>query len=146
MTAFPLNAEHDPARRAIITAMNRLLAGTPQRSNGRLNVTQLAIEAGVKRWHLTHQHTDLKDLFQAHVVREDAQRADRAQDADAYAVLKKKHSELLDHCRGLETRLNTYAHALNALALENAALSGRSAQNTNLRALPRRGPNCHNVQ
>ncbi|MEV5350756.1 hypothetical protein [Streptomyces achromogenes] len=49
-------ADSDPVRAAILTAMDRLLAGTPLRSSGRLSVSQLAIEAGVKRWHLTHQH------------------------------------------------------------------------------------------
>ncbi len=33
----------------------------------RLNVSQLAIEAAVPRWHLTHQHVDLKEMFQARI-------------------------------------------------------------------------------
>ncbi|MDO0909878.1 hypothetical protein QQM39_03070 [Streptomyces sp. DT2A-34] len=72
MTAVSIEHETDPVRRAIVTAINRLFAGTPQRSNGRLNVSQLAIEADVKRWHLTHQHPDLKDLFQAQAARAEA--------------------------------------------------------------------------
>ncbi|GAA3372277.1 hypothetical protein GCM10017744_103160 [Streptomyces antimycoticus] len=82
MTVLPLDNEQDPVRRDIIAAINRLLAGTPHRSNGRLNVTQLAIEAGVKRWHLTHQHTDLKDRFQAEAAREEAKRTKAAQTGD----------------------------------------------------------------
>ncbi|MFG2819578.1 hypothetical protein ACGFX4_09145 [Kitasatospora sp. NPDC048365] len=49
MSRFPIDHESDPGRRAILAAMNRLFAGTPQRSNGRLNVSQLAIEADVQR-------------------------------------------------------------------------------------------------
>ncbi|KAA2253887.1 hypothetical protein F0L68_31955 [Solihabitans fulvus] len=36
------------------------------------NVSQLAVEAGVPRWHLTHQHVDLKELFQARVKAADS--------------------------------------------------------------------------
>ena len=45
--------ETDPIRKKILAAMNRMFAGNPQRSTGRLNVSQLAIEAAVPRWHLT---------------------------------------------------------------------------------------------
>ena len=52
-------------RKEIQAAIDRLLAGTPLRSTGELTVVQLAAEAGVKRWKLTHQHTDLMHSFQA---------------------------------------------------------------------------------
>ncbi|MFJ1936300.1 hypothetical protein ACIOGZ_27015 [Kitasatospora sp. NPDC088160] len=117
--------------------MNRLLAGSPQRSNGRLNVSQLAIEADVKRWHLTHQHPDLKDLFQAEVSKDEAKRGTQLRSVDAFEDLKTKHADLQAHCRFLEARLRTYASAINLLALENAALSGRDADAAKLRALPR---------
>lgn len=138
MTRFPIGSETDPVRRAITAAMNRLFAGTPQRSTGRLNVTQLAIEAGLKRWHLTHQHPDLKDLFQEHAAKDKAKRAAHAQSTDAFENLKKKHAELQAHCRFLEARLHTVATAANLLALENAALSGQDAENAKVRAIPRR--------
>lgn len=64
----PTDPNHDPIRAKIIAAMDRLLAGTPLRSTGRLSVSQLAVEAGVGRWHLTHQHLDLKEQFQARVA------------------------------------------------------------------------------
>lgn len=94
MTSFPIGSETDPVRRAIIAAMNRLFAGTPQRSNGRLNVTQLAIEADLKRWHLTHQHPDLKDRFQEQAAKDEAKRSAHVQSADAFEDLKKKYTEL----------------------------------------------------
>ncbi|MCZ2524364.1 hypothetical protein [Streptomyces sp. HB2AG] len=138
MTVLPLDAEHDPVRREIIAAINRLLVGTPHRSNGRLNVTQLAIEADVKRWHLTHQHTDLKDRFQEEVARAEAKRAASAKVADAYEVLKQENADLRQQVRHLESRLEIYATALNQLAREHAALSGRDADAANVRTLPRR--------
>src|SRR5258708_292633 len=52
-------------RKAITEAMQRLLAGKPLRSSGRLDIVTLAEEAGLKRNKLTHKHTDLKDLFNA---------------------------------------------------------------------------------
>ena len=137
MTAVPLDQEPDPVRRAIIAAMNRLLTGTSQRSNGRLNISQLAIEADVKRWHLTHQHPDLKDLFKTQVVNQESKRAAHLRSADAFEELKRKHAELQRHCRFLEARLQTYATAVNLLALENAALSGQEAEAAKVRVLPR---------
>ena len=50
-------------RRIIRDAMDRLLAGTPIRSDGKLTAKSLAVEADVKRWRLTHHHTDLQDEF-----------------------------------------------------------------------------------
>lgn len=56
----------DADRAAIQAAADRLLAGTPLRSTGELTVVQLAAEAGVKRWLLTHKHRDLAERFQAY--------------------------------------------------------------------------------
>ena len=57
----------DKERRVIRDAMDRLLAGTPIRSDGKLTIKSLAAEAGVKRWVLTHRHLDLQDEFRAKV-------------------------------------------------------------------------------
>ncbi|MEU4814911.1 hypothetical protein AB0G03_04590 [Micromonospora aurantiaca] len=140
MTVFPLDNETDPVRQKILAAMNRLLVGTPQRSNGRLNVSQLVIEAGVKRWNLTHQHTDLKDLFQAEATRVEAQRPALQRSAQTHEDLKRQLTELRRHCHDLEGRLSIYATALQQLALENAALSDRATESAKVRTLPRRGP------
>ncbi|WP_143674215.1 MULTISPECIES: hypothetical protein [Streptomyces] len=51
-------------RHALRTAIQRLLAGTPTRSAGALTVVQLAAEAGVKRWIVTHKHPDLRQEFE----------------------------------------------------------------------------------
>jgi hypothetical protein len=52
-------------RAPIGAAADRLLAGTPLRSTGQLTVVQLAAQADVKRWLLTHKHRDLAQQFQA---------------------------------------------------------------------------------
>ncbi|MGW2540832.1 hypothetical protein ACWC5I_08145 [Kitasatospora sp. NPDC001574] len=50
-------------RDRILAAMDRILAGTPERSNGALTIVALAIEADVPRNALTQRHTDLKNEF-----------------------------------------------------------------------------------
>jgi len=140
VSVLPLDGETDPVRRDIIAAINRMLAGTPHRSQGRLNVTQLAVEANVNRWHLTHQHLDLKQRFQTEVASAETKRAAAVRSAGDYEDLKRKHAELRKHCRDPENRLKIYATTLNQLALENAALSGRDADAAKVRALPRRHP------
>ena len=136
----PAATDDDPVRAAILAAMDRLLDGTPQQSEGRLSVSQLAAEAGVKRWHLTHQHTDLKDLFQARVRQSQAGQAASARTASAHEELKARHAELQRHCSALEDRLQLYATTINALTLENAALTGRAAGSAKVVPLTRREP------
>lgn len=55
-------------RRVIRDAMDRLIAGKPLHSDGKLTIKSLAEEARVKRWLLTHRHTDLKDEFRARIA------------------------------------------------------------------------------
>lgn len=133
MTSAPPTSDH-PIRNAILAAMDRLLAGTPLRSTGRLSISQLAIEADVKRWHLTHQHLDLKELFQARVKTAGNAPAAYSKVLTSYAKLKDKHAGLLRHCDELESRLQLYATVINTLATENAT---RAAGTVRLLALPR---------
>lgn len=53
---------HDERVR-IQTAMERILDGKPEHSNGALTIVALAAEAGVPRNALTQRHVDLKNLF-----------------------------------------------------------------------------------
>ncbi|MFZ3494392.1 hypothetical protein ACODT5_14420 [Streptomyces sp. 5.8] len=129
-------AQDDANRTAILAAMDRLLAGTPLRSTGRLSVSQLALEAGVKRWYLTHQYLDLKDLFQARVKATGNTPAAFAKRLDEFDLLKKKHAELLKYTAELEERFEIYAASINLLSLENAALAeqlGTAARVTPIR-------------
>lgn len=50
-------------RDRIRAATDRILAGTPQHSNGALTIVALAQEAGVPRNALTQRHLDLKNEF-----------------------------------------------------------------------------------
>ena len=59
--------EPESERQAIRDAMARLLDGQPIRSDGKLTIKSLADEAGVKRWLLTHRHTDLQAEFRARI-------------------------------------------------------------------------------
>ncbi len=110
-------SEH-PERAAIQAAADRLLAGTPLRSAGGLTIVQLAVEANVKRWLLTHKHRDLAEQFQARV---------RAVDGDPppVAELKAQIARLTED----NTRLRAdnaehkdltayYAHVINELSAE----------------------------
>ncbi|MFF0087184.1 hypothetical protein ACFYR1_47185 [Streptomyces canus] len=54
-------------RDRIRIAMDRILTGRPERSNGALTIVALAIEAAVPRNALTPLHLDLKDEFYAKV-------------------------------------------------------------------------------
>lgn len=57
-----MSPAHDERAR-IHAAMERILDGNPERSNGALTVVALAAEAGVPRNALTQRHVDLKNLF-----------------------------------------------------------------------------------
>ncbi|WP_061000272.1 hypothetical protein [Mycolicibacterium mucogenicum] len=118
--------ETDPIRKKIVAAMDRLMAGKPLRSTGRLNVSQLAAEAGIARWHLTHQHVDLKEMFQAHVRNEGTTPAPYRGTADAFDDLQQAHRALQAHCAELERKITLYANVIQLLAAERATkLQGR---------------------
>jgi transposase-like protein len=113
-----MTAAETAERDAIRAAADRLLDGTPLRSTGALTIVQLAAEAGVKRWLLTHKHRDLAELFQARARL-------LAGDPPPIATLKKKISELEDDNARLkaadaerQTLTEFYAHIVNELSAE----------------------------
>uniref|UniRef100_A0AAU2VCI8 Transposase n=1 Tax=Streptomyces sp. NBC_00003 TaxID=2903608 RepID=A0AAU2VCI8_9ACTN len=63
----------DDERTRIRQAMDRLLEGRPQSSDGALTVVALATEAGVNRMALQKRHADLKNEFYDRVRRETKQ-------------------------------------------------------------------------
>ncbi|WP_280422794.1 hypothetical protein [Nocardia carnea] len=125
MTVQTAATESDPARKKLLAAMDRLLAGKPLRSTGRLSVSQLAVEAGLERWRLTHQHTDLKELFQARVKA--AHAAAAAAGPSDHDKLKEKHAELLAHCAQLERQVRLYASVIHLLTLEKEATTSNTS-------------------
>jgi len=105
-------------RRQIIAAIDRLIGGTPLRSDGNLTIVDLAVEADVKRWVLTHKHTDLKDLFNAKVKT-------ATQEPPLVQQLRNRVTELEAANTDLRREVARRDHALDAMArwLNLAALN-----------------------
>jgi septal ring factor EnvC (AmiA/AmiB activator) len=114
-------------RERIRAAMDRILAGTPQRSNGALTVVALAIEADVPRNALTQRHTDLKNEFYQRVRERGAPSEDEARLRATIARLKKtiegKNKELAQ----LRADVPALVRAVNQLTMENQQLRGMHA-------------------
>ena len=91
----------DRERGQIRAAMDRLLAGTPLRSDGALTVVSLAIESDVKRHLLTHRHTDLKDEFYARVRAQGHVPASEQELRDELKTTKQKLAEAREENRQL---------------------------------------------
>ncbi|MEH0448437.1 MULTISPECIES: hypothetical protein [unclassified Streptomyces] len=70
-------------RDRIRIAMDRILTGRPERSNGALTIVALAIEASVPRNALTQRHLDLKNELYAKVK-------ERGQPTDTETRLRKQ--------------------------------------------------------
>ncbi|WP_204354798.1 hypothetical protein [Mycolicibacterium llatzerense] len=82
--------------------------------------TGLAVEAGVARWHLTHQHVDLKEMFQAYVRNEGKTPPPFRGTAAAFDDLQDAHQALQAHCAQLEQKVKVYANVIQLLATERA--------------------------
>lgn len=113
-----MSTDRQAERDAITAAMQRLLAGRPERSTGALTVLQLAAEAGVKRWVLTHKHPDLKAEFEQ-------RRAQASGIPTAYQTLAAKvtdldaaNQRLRVENRELRQRVDAYAQTIYRLAAE----------------------------
>lgn len=109
-------------RRAIREAMDRLIDGKALHSDGKLTVKSLAEEARVKRWLLTHRHTDLQDEFRARI-------ANANTDPPVLRVLREEKTDALKRVKELTadvTALTATIHQLeriiHVLALENQEL------------------------
>lgn len=132
MNARPATAERD----AIRAAIDRLLAGTPLRSNGSLTIVALADEANVKRHLLTHRHTDLKDEFYARVRARghvsDNERKLRVDLTKATDRIKELSAEISK----LQAENDAFARIINVLELENHQLRTGLGRTGRLVALP----------
>ena len=125
-------------REVILAAMGRLLAGAPQRSTGALTVLQLAAEAGVKRWVLTHKHPDLKAAFER--GRAEANGVPAAFQAMAAEVtdLSVANTRLRAENVELRQRVDAYAQAIYQLSERLRHLEGQRQPLRNVRMLPPR--------
>ena len=113
----------DRERDQIHAAMDRLLAGTPLRSDGALTVVSLAVEADVKRHVLTHRHTDLKDEFYARVRAQGHVPASEQELRDELKTTRQKLAEAREENRQLKASMEAFARIVNVLTAENVRLT-----------------------
>ena len=128
-------------RERISAAMERILAGIPERSNGALTVVALALEAGVPRNALTQRHTDLKNEFYQRIRERGAPSEDEARLRATIARLRKtiegKNKELAQ----LRADVPALVRAVHQLTLENQQLRDtRASTRGNVISFPRREP------
>jgi chromosome segregation ATPase len=105
-------------RDRIRAAMDRILDGTPERSNGALTVVALAIEAGVPRNALTQRHTDLKDEFYQRIRERGADNADEARLRVTIAKLRQTVANKNRELAQLRADVPALVRAVNTLTLE----------------------------
>ncbi len=133
-----MNADHTE-RAAIQAAADRLLAGTPLRSTGELTVVQLAAEAGVKRWLLTHKHRDLAEQFQARAKALGGDPPPVRKLEAQVAELKEKNTRLRAENATLQALVDYYAHVINELSIDyDQVKAERDSLLGNVRAIPDR--------
>ena len=124
-------------RRLIRDAMERLLEGDPIRSDGKLTIKSLAVEAGLKRWYLTHKHIDLRDEFYDRVRAQGATPAAVAALHGQIAALKEAQKQDRAALRDAVARMKIHARETQVLALENEKLRKQAADTA---ASPSRRP------
>jgi septal ring factor EnvC (AmiA/AmiB activator) len=109
-------------RDRIRAAMQRILDGVPQRSNGALTVVALALEADVPRNALTQRHPDLKNEFYELVSARGATPEIEAQLRATIGKLKKTIANKNRELAQFKTDFPALLRAVNQLTLENQQL------------------------
>jgi len=117
-------------RERIRAAMDRILTGAPERSNGALTVVALAIEADVPRNALTQRHTDLKNEFYQRVKERGAGNEDEARLRATIARLRKTIETKNRELAQLRADVPALVRAVNQLTLENQQLRDSRAGST----------------
>lgn len=129
MTTAIENVADRRQRQQIRDAMDRLIAGTALHSDGKLTIKSLAEEAQVKRWVLTHRHTDLQDEFRARLADTTGNQPPALRKLhDAHAEATEKIQELRAEVAGLKATLRQYERVVQVLALENHQLKNPEAR------------------
>lgn len=117
-------------RERIRAAMDRILAGTPQRCNGALTVVALAQEADVPRNALTQRHTDLKNEFYERVKERggplELETELRATISKLRTTIDNKNQELKRLCADVPALVRV----VNQLTLENEQLRHQLGQSS----------------
>ncbi|MFF4491538.1 hypothetical protein ACFY0F_34655 [Streptomyces sp. NPDC001544] len=124
---------------ALIQAMDRLLAGTPQRSDGSLTVAALAREAGISRAS-AYRAGEVLELFRQRVD-------ERFSGPDFPATLRERIRELQGELRearrarheeisDLRRSVDTLAQHVQVLTLDNQRLRAELARHGTITSLP----------
>jgi isopentenyl diphosphate isomerase/L-lactate dehydrogenase-like FMN-dependent dehydrogenase len=125
-------------RQAISDAIERMITGTPARSTGALTVLQLANEAGVKRWVLTHKHPDLKEEFEQRRAAANGIPA-AFQSVHARSVdLETANRQVREENVHLTERIEVYAQVIAELSTRVEQLQFELTRPDNVRRLPLR--------
>ncbi|MFE1731246.1 hypothetical protein OH828_26755 [Streptomyces anulatus] len=123
-----MNDDRTAERNNIRAAMDRLLAGTPLRSDGSLTVVSLAIEADIKRHALTHRHTDLKDEFYARIRAQDQVPDSERKLRQELKETRERLAEVRAENKQIKAEAKVLARIINVLELENDHLKGRQGR------------------
>ncbi|MEU6191988.1 hypothetical protein [Nocardia sp. NPDC047038] len=115
-------------RDRIRAAMDRILDGTPERSNGALTVVALALEADVPRNALAQRHPDLRNEFYARAADRGATPEVEAQLRATIAKFKKTIANKNDELAQLRADVPALVTVVNQLTLENQQLRDTLAQ------------------
>lgn len=113
-TASPLRVERERIR----DAMHRLLDGEPLHSDGKLTIKSLADEAEVKRWLLTHRHTDLQGEFRARIAQQDSTTPEIAALKAERDALQARVKELASQLRIERATITRLERVINVLTLQ----------------------------
>jgi hypothetical protein len=112
--------------------MDRLIQGSPIRSDGKLTIKSLAEEAGVRRWILTHRHTDLQQEFRDRVATIDGVPKPVRDLLEKQDALTTRADRLAEELRQARRDLEAYSRIINVLTIEGMAKDKRLVELTSL--------------
>jgi chromosome segregation ATPase len=136
-----MTTTREAERQAVRDAIERLINGTPIRSTGALTVLQLANEAGVKRWVLTHKHPDLKTEFEQRRIEANGIPAAFQAVHTRSLDLEAANQTLREENTRLTERVEVYAQVIHELTTEITRLRKEiAAPASNVRYLPSARP------
>ncbi|MET7312568.1 MULTISPECIES: hypothetical protein [unclassified Streptomyces] len=118
-------------------AADRLLAGTPLRStSGKLTVSELLHESGLRRDVAYGDHKDLVEEFQARVEAQNATPAAMQELADKYSEMKEKLAAVTEELTKEQAVSSTLRRIVAELDLELMKVRGELEQSGNVTRLP----------
>ncbi|MFF4948953.1 hypothetical protein [Streptomyces chattanoogensis] len=129
-------------RDRIQAAMDRILSGKPEHSNGALTIVALAQEAGVPRNALTQRHLDLKNEFYGRVRERGATPDVEARLRKKIVDLKKTIANKNEELDQLRADVPALVRVINQLTLENQRL-GEQLGRPDRNVFPFPGPRPH---